>query len=56
MNRNSIYLYFQIGIRKSSNTAHAIDAAMITVRNLFAHWIKEIEVRRLSDDHQIVLN
>ena len=27
---------------------------MITVGNFYAHWTKEIEIRRLSDDPQII--
>ena len=29
---------------------------MTTVNNLFAHWIKEIERRRLGDGLQIILS
>ena len=31
-----------------------LDAAMITVNNFFAHWLKEIDVRRCPDDVRIL--
>lgn len=49
-------LCFSIRIRRSSKTANDIDPAMIMVNNFFAHWIKEIEIRRLGDDLEIIPN
>ena len=32
-------------IKKSTNNATNLDAALMTVNNFFAHWIKEIDVK-----------
>ena len=35
---------------KKTNKAAAINATMIPVNNLFAHWIKDVTVKRYGDD------
>ena len=35
---------------KKTNKATAIDATMIPVNNFFAHWIKDVTVKRYGDD------
>ena len=35
---------------KKTNKAAAIDATMIPVNNFFAHWIKDVTVKRYGDD------
>ena len=46
-------LCLPITIRKNSNEAQAIDGDMITVNNFFAHWIKDISIKRYGDDVDI---
>ena len=41
-------------IKKSSNVANNLAATEITVNNFFAHWIKEIDIKRLGDDTPIL--
>lgn len=53
---NSVYLYFPIKIEKSTTKTSNIDENMITVKNVFALWIREIEAKRYGDDLQIVSN
>ena len=40
---------------KKTNVANVILATEITVNNIFAHWIKEIDIKRLGDDIPILL-
>lgn len=56
VNLNSVYLYFPIKIEKSTTKTSNIDENMITVKNVFALWIREIEAKRYGDDLQIVPN
>ena len=48
-------LCFTITIRKKSHVAEAIDAGMITVNNFFAHWIKDISMKRYGNALQFYL-
>ena len=54
MNFHNVHLVFPMKIIKKSNVANDILAAEITVNNFFAHWIKEIDIKRLSDDIPIL--
>ena len=44
VNLNSYKLCFPIKIKKKTTTATNTDANMVTFNNLFAHWLKVIEV------------
>ena len=50
MNFNNVHLVFPLKIKKKTNVANDILATEITVNNFFAHWIKEIDIKRLGDD------
>ena len=39
-----------IKIRSKVNNANDIAAGTIPVNNFFAHWIKEIDIKRYGDD------
>ena len=39
---------------KNSNPATNIDATLVTVNNFFAHWLKEIDIKRYPDDVRIL--
>ena len=54
MNFHSIHLVFPMKIKKKSNVATNIDDDEITVNNFFAHWIKEIDIKRLGEDVPIL--
>ena len=54
MNFHNVHLVFPMKIKKKSNVANDILAGEITVNNFFAHWIKEIDIKRLSDDIPIL--
>ena len=43
-------LCLPISFRKRTNKATAIDGDMIPVNNFFAHWIKNVTVKRYGDD------
>ena len=54
MNFHNVHLVFPMKIKKKSNVANDILADEITVNNFFAHWIKEIDNKRLGDDISIL--
>ena len=54
MNFHNVHLVFPMKIKKKSNVANDILAGEITVNNFFAHWIKEIDIKRLGDDIPIL--
>ena len=55
MNFHNVHLVFPMKIKKKkSNVANDILAGEITVNNFFAHWIKEIDIKRLGDDVPIL--
>ena len=54
MNFHDVQICFPMRIRKKTNAANDIDNTMITVNNFFAHWIKEIDIKKLGDDQPIL--
>ena len=54
MNFHDVHLVFPLKIKKSSNVANNLNAGDITVNNFFAHWIKEIDIKKLGDDTPIL--
>ena len=54
MNFHDVQICFPMRIRKKTNVANDIDNNMITVNNFFAHWIKEIDIKKLGDDQPIL--
>ena len=50
INFSNMVLCLPIAFRKKTNKAAAIDATMIPVNNFFAHWIKDVTVKRYGDD------
>ena len=54
MNFHNVHLVFPLKIKKKSNNSTNIDSTAITVNNFFAHWIKEIDIKRLGDDTPIL--
>ena len=49
-----VLLVFPLKIKKKTNTANNIATTATTVNNFFAHWIKEIDIKRLRDDTPIL--
>ena len=54
MNFHNVHLVFPLKIKKKSTNSTNIDSTAITVNNFFAHWIKEIDIKRLGDDTPIL--
>ena len=54
MNFHNVHLVFPMKIKKNTNVANNLTATDITVNNFFAHWIKEIDIKRLGDDTPIL--
>ena len=45
-NPNSMHKWFPIKTKKATNEAADIETDLITVNNLFAHFVKEISITR----------
>ena len=54
MNFHNVHLLFPLKIKKKSNTSSNIASTATTVSNFFAHWIREIDIKRLGDDTPIL--
>ena len=54
MNFHDVHIVFPLKIKEKSNVANDIDNTLITVNNFFAHWIKEIDIKKLGDDQPIL--
>ena len=54
MNFHNLEIVFPMKIKKKTNDGNDLDATLITVNNFFAHWIKEIEIKKLGDDQPIL--
>ena len=50
INFSTLVLCLPITFRKRTNKAQPTDATMIPVNNFFAHWIKDVTVKRNGDD------
>ena len=50
MNFHNVHLVFPLRIKNRTNYANDILASEIPVNNFFAHWIKEIDIKRYGDD------
>ena len=53
MNFHNVHLVFPLKIKKKTNNGN-LPGTSITVNNFFAHWIKEIDIKRLGDDTPIL--
>ena len=53
-NPNSMHICFPIKIKKATNVANGIDDDLITVNNFFAHFVKEINIKRYGNDKQLI--
>ena len=51
---NSLRTCFPIRFRKVANATAAIDATMAPVNNLFAHWVKEIDITKNETNKQLI--
>ena len=53
-NFNIMHSCIPLQIKKSTNTANNTDDDLMTVNNFLAQFIKEIDIRRYSDDIRIL--
>ena len=53
-NYSSLTIVLPIQIKKAANAAVDIDGTMTTVNNFFAHWLKEVDIKRYPDDIRIL--
>ena len=54
MNLNSVHICLPIQIKIKTDPTDNVPAGTITENNLFAHWIKEIDIKQYGDDLQIL--
>ena len=50
----NVHLCFPLKIKSARHNDNDITAGVITVNNLFAHWIKKINIKRYGDDVPIL--
>ena len=50
----NIHLCFPLKFKLMADNDNDIAAGLITVNNFFAHWIKEIDIKRYCDDISIL--
>ena len=50
MKFHNVHLVVPLKIKKRTNNTNIILATEITVNNFFAHWIKEIDIKRYGDE------
>ena len=50
VNFSNMVLCLPITFRKRTNKTTTIDGDMIPVNNFFAHWVKDVPVKRYGDD------
>ena len=53
-NFRNVHLCFPIKIKSAADNDNDIAAGVITVNNFFAHWIKEIDIKRYGDNIPIL--
>ena len=49
-NFQNIYLCFPLKFKSVADNNSNLAATTVTVNNLFAHWVKEIHIKRYGDD------
>ena len=54
MNFHNLEIVFPMKIKKKTDDDDDLDANLMTVNNFFAHWIKEIDIKKLGDDQPIL--
>ena len=54
MNFHNLEIVFPMKIKKKTDDDDDLDATLMTVNNFFAHWIKEIDIKKLGDDQPIL--
>ena len=54
MNFHNVYLVFSMKIKKSSNIAYDLTDDVKAVNSFFAHWIKELDIKRYGNDIPIL--
>ena len=54
MNFHNLQIVFPMKIKKKTDDDDDLDATLMTVNNFFAHWIKEIDIKKLGDDQPIL--
>ena len=55
VNPANIHICFPIKIKKKFNNSSDIDDHLITVNNFFAHWVKEISIRKYGSGRELPL-
>ena len=53
VNSSNIHICFPIKIKKKSNNSSDIDNDLITVNNVFTHWVKEISTTKYGSDKEL---
>ena len=54
MNFNSVHVCFPIKIKSNADNINDVPVRTIAVNNFFAHWLKEVDIKRYDDDSKIL--
>ena len=49
-NFQNVHLCFLLKFKSAADNNNNLAATIVTVNNFFAHWVKEIDIKRYSDD------
>ena len=53
-NYSSLMIVLKIYIKKATDATANIDATMTVVNNFFAHWLKELDIKRYPNEIRIL--
>ena len=53
-NFQNIHLCFPLKFKSAANNKNNLDARTVTVNIFFAHWVKEIDIKRCGDNIPIL--
>ena len=53
-NSQNVHLCFPLKFKLAADNDNGIATGLITVNNFFAHWIKEVDIKRYSNDISIL--
>ena len=49
-NFQNVHLCFLLKFKSAANNDNNLDAPTVTVNNFFTHWVKEMDIKRYSDE------
>lgn len=53
-NFQNVHFCFPLKFKSAANNKNNLDTTTVTVNNFFAHWVKEIDIKRYGDNIPIL--